>query len=839
MEHGKSSIESLTGCYLINQLFLKGISIVLFLTAITVKGQSLQHPIIYTTQQERDFVLEKIKKYDWAESVVSQLHEHVDGALEVHQTHPLIILNRIPAFEVHDHENKEREAGPIAAAHNEVLSLAANAGALYFITQDEKYAQFAADILAVYTDVLFIKTPETTTICGYAFFDPRTTYAPFAVAYDFIYNYLKQKNVKVFDKDKGHLVAFDNTKAQKAIANMVGNVLQEYGKPDVHGKRVSNHPILTAPGALFGILCIEDDMERERLFKTFWEKGTAHQNSFKNTILPMFSGQGIWPESLSYSFMPIIMMVLNIVDSVKPEMNVAADYKHVLEGNFLFDYLRHPNRTFVRYGDSKRYNDFTGDLYRYTLNLASRKGYKTLQNKAELALKNSYEANGGHRPNLSTGSVFDNFNLLELFWGQSVPKKIKDSVNLDKATVIVDHAGIALQRNYVDENNETYGLCGIIGGAHYVHSHLTGISMELYGAGYIMAPNAGLPASVPERKIPLHEHYFRLYAGNNTVIVNGSSHGRDEGSWKGKANVWQNKTVNIAAEPKHLEERISKEFNFATQFLDDTVNNAKQERTLSIIRTSATTGYYFDMFRSKSNDENKFHDYVYHNIGDRTQIFTLENQELALKKTDRYQNDIGDVVKSPGWRYYEDTQSTKATKKGIKVRFDIEFDNTYMHLFIPEGVSREYTKALAPPTREAKNGYIDKKTQVLAVRQQGEAWDRPYIGIFEPSTQKEASIQKVEPLWDEDKIVGAIVISKVEDSLITDIIIVQDRDNAIYKNDELNLYFKGRFGVVRKTAKAHGANIVLYIGEGEVLKLGSKELKSNSLKRGVIQFDAE
>jgi len=833
---GKSSIESLTGHYLINQLFLKGISIVLLLTAITVKGQSLDHPIIYTTQQERALVLEKIEKYDWAESVVSQLHEHVDGALEVHQTHPLIILNRIPAFAVHDHENKEREAGPIATAHNEVLSLAANAGALYFITQDEKYAQFAADILAVYTDVLSIKTPETTTICGYAFFDPRTTYAPFAVAYDFIYNYLKQKNVKVFDKNKGHLVTFDNTKAQKAIANMVGNVLQEYGKPDLHGKRVSNHPILTAPGALFGILCIEDDMERDRLFKIFWEKGTAHQNSFKNTILPMFSGQGIWPESLSYSFMPIITMVLNIVDRVKPEMNVTADYKHVLKGNFLFDYLRHPNRTFVRYGDSKRYNDFTGDLYRYTLDLASRKGYETLQNKAELALKNSYEANGGHRPNLSTGSIFDNFNLLELLWGQSVPKKIKDSVNLDKATVIVNHAGIALQRNYVEENNEMYGLCGIIGGAHYVHSHLTGISMELYGAGYIMAPNAGLPPSVQERKIPLHEHYFRLYAGNNTVIVNGTSHGLDEGSWKGKAHVWQNKTINVAAEPKHLEERISEEFNFATQFLDDTVNNAIQERTLSTIRTSATTGYYFDMFRSKSNGENKFHDYVYHNIGDKTQIFTSDNRALTLEKTDRYQNDIGDAVKSPGWRYFEDTQSTRATKKGIKVRFDIEFDDTYMHLLVPEGVSREYTKALAPPTREAKNGFIHKKTQVLAVRQQGEAWDRPYIAIFEPSAQKKASVEKVEPLWDGDKIVGAIVTSKVKDSLISDIIISQDRNNAIYRNEALGLYFKGRFGIVRKTIRENETDTMLYIGEGNLLKLGSKELKSNQEQRGFLRL---
>ena len=98
----------------------------------------------------------------------------------------------------------------------------------------------------------------------------------------------------------------------------------------------------------------------------------------------------------------------------------------------------------------------------------------------------------------------------------------------------------------------------------------------------VMAPNAGLPPTVSERQIPLHEHYFRLYAGNNTVVVNGSSHGRDEGSWKGRAHVWQNTVVNIAAEPQHLEEGIAPEFSFATQYLDDTVNNAEQQRTRSL-----------------------------------------------------------------------------------------------------------------------------------------------------------------------------------------------------------------------------------------------------------------
>ncbi len=538
-------------------------------------------------------------------------------------------------------------------------------------------------------------------------------------------------------------IAFDNAKAQKAIANIVGNVLQEYGKPDEHGKFISNHPILTASGALFSILCVEDDTERQRLFDVFWEKGTAHQNSFKNTILPMFGEQGIWPESTSYSFMPIITMVLNIVDRVYPEMNVTKDNQHIFEGNFLFDHLRYPNRKFVRFGDSKRNNDGTEDLYRYTLSIAERRGYSNLKQQAELALKQAYEAKGGYKPKLDD-DIFNNFQALDLFWGIPIPEKIEGRINFNKPTVLVKHAGVALQRNYVEKDNETYGLCGIIGGAHYVHSHATGIAMELYGAGYVMGPNAGLPPSVRERQIPLHENYFRLYAGNNTVIVNGTSHGRDEGSWKGNAYVWQNTVVNIACEPKHLEDPISENFSFATQFLKDEVNNCDQERTLSIIRTSDKTAYYFDVFRSKSLGENKFHDYIYHNIGDETLIENSKGEALALKKTDRYKNDIGDPVKSPGWAYFENTQVTKPTSEAVNVKFHINDGNRYMHLFVPKGNKQEYTTALAPPTREAENAYLKKKTQVLVIRQKGEAWDKPFITVFEPTIGKKSSVQSVE-----------------------------------------------------------------------------------------------
>ncbi len=795
----------------------------------TAYSATTQHPNIFVTQDARDGILELIEENEWAESMVLQLHQNVDESVDEHLKNPAALFKDITPFPENDHINPEGVAGPTVKIHNFLLSMAADASLLYFITEETKYAQFSANILTAYFNRIDERTQYNMTFCGYHFFDARTAYSPLAIAYDFTYNYLQKSSTKVYDEATKGYVKFDNAKAQKSIATIIGAVFKEFDKPDIHGQVVSNHPILTAPGALYNILCIDDLKERDRLLDLFWNKGTAHQNSFKNTIIPLFSDQGIWPESVSYGFMPIVSMVINIIDRAKPEWNVTADCMHILEGNFFFDYLRNPDRTFVSYGDSHRYNDSTGNLYRYTLDIAARKGYTELQKKAELALSQSYRARGGYDPKVST-SMFDNASLLQLLWGRVIPSEVGADVDFNVPTVVVEHAGVALQRNAVEEDNNIYGLCGVIGGAHYVHSHLTGISMELYGSEYVMAPNAALPPSVAQRQIPLHEHYFRIYAGNNTVVVNGTSHGLDEGSWKGNANVWQNRAVNIAAEPQHLEDPLSKNFSFATQRLDDNVNNCTQERTLAIVRTSSTSAYYFDMFRSISLDENKFHDYIYHNIGDEMHLTTEHPVSAILSPTDRYQNDIGDTVHSPGWRYFEDTRSTSPISQALNVRFDVNYDDRYMHMFLPAGVSRQYTKALAPPTREARNGYVNKKTQVLVVRQNGEAWNRPFISVFEPSTSKTSSVESVAPLYSGKKIVGAKVVSNVDGSVITDYIINNDSDGAQYSDDVEGIEFTGRYAVVRTIVDGGQTQTNLYIGDGSKLSYNGSTLKAKHTK---------
>lgn len=748
----------------------------------SVFGQSLDHPAIWVTDQERPLMLEKIKRYPWAQHIFQFWKNHVDPARNKHLSQPDAILKSIPKF------------GGNQNQHNAILSLAANSGMLYFLTEDKSYAQLSADIIAAYSSVLASKTPKTTEIMGDPFFEGRTTYDQFALAYDFTYDFLKDPRTRVYDHRKGVSVPFDFAASQKALWNMAGNILQEYGKPDKHGRVVSNHPVLTAPGALFPLLCIEDDRERERLFDVFWNKGTGHQASFKNTLMRMYSKQGIWPESYSYSFQSNMIMILNIVDRLKPNLNVTRGAKPILEGTLILANLNNPDGRSIRYGDSKRLRSGGANSLRFIMHLSERRGYDDWRMQAAVTLKKIYGNTNDYKPAMSN-TVYGSYRGLQLFWGLDIPDSVQGALEY-RNTVVVEHAGIALARNFVKENNPLYGLNGYIGGAHYVHSHCTGIAMELYGSGYVMAPGGGLPRSTKERSDKVHTDYFRLYAGNNTVITNGTSHGRNEGSWKSKANIWQNTAVNIAAEPKHFQDPVSPHFGFVTQGLRDEVNRCVQQRTLSVVRTSETTGYYFDMFRALSLEQNNFHDYVYHNLGDETLVMDQSNRALPVQPTKRYDNDIGDIVRSPGWRFFENEKSTLPVDDLVKIRFHVKQGDRFMHMFVPGGNAREFTTALGPPTREALNGYDKKKTQILAIRQQGEAWKRPFICVFEPSTQS-PSIQDVQPLVDGDKTVGAIVVSNVGRSRFTDFIVCNDSANSKYRNRELELEVEGHFAIVR------------------------------------------
>jgi len=155
-----------------------------------------------------------------------------------------------------------------------------------------------------------------------------------------------------------------------------------------------------------------------------------------------------------------------------------------------------------------------------------------------------------------------------------------------------------------------------------------------------------------------------------------------------------------------------------------------------------------------------------------------------------------------------------------------------MNMFAPPGVAREYTKALGPATREASGGYLTKKTQVLAIRQQGEAWDKPYVHIFEPSKSTNTSVKSTAYLHRGEVIVGAKVESQIGDKVITDYVICQEDDSKTVSIPDAEIEFTGHFAVIRHEQILDKAYVTLYIGEGTSLTYGQYSLDADLDKKG-------
>ena len=789
--------------------------------------QALTHPITWVSEADKAAILDNISKYEWAATLKNDLKSRVDNAKNAHKTNPASILNEIP---------------PIPGSrsgHCDILDIAVESGILYFLYNDTDYAQISADILNFYVEKLGVADWNDCIFLNEDseyFIGSRTVYTRFAIAYDFVFNFVKDPQTTVYDLATGNRETFNHAKAQQTCKNLANRVLKIGGLG-------SNHSLLEGCGALYNIICIDDDATREEFFSRFWNGDTRH-DAFNGYSLKKFSAEdGLWPESMSYSKGPQndVIRMMEVIDRFKPELNVVQSNLRVLEGAFLFEDFKYPNQIEIAaYGDARRNGVETEYIYRNILATATRKNLSHLEEEASTSLKQTYRLTGYH-PRI-TSDYLDWSEPLKLLWGVNFDLSGDIEPYKYNTTAKGIHAGVVLQRNYNCVDAENNGLVYYTGGAHYVHSHLSGLDMELYGAGYVMG---GVGADMPnpdDRSLDINRNYYRIYAGHNTVIVNGKSVGRGSGSWKSDGILWQNTTELVSSEPKPLEDPIANNFCFSTQRLEDRVNNCDQQRTVSIIRTSPTTGYYLDIFRSKSLETNNFHDYVYHNIGDELSMTdstgtAIETSAAPTRYTSFDVTYNSAVIKFPGWHYFESVQTSPATAKSVQTHIKLNtFPNKYMHITSPGGVSREYSSAEAPPILEAAAGYNKINARVLTVRQYGEAWNKPFINVFEPSTNSASSIQSVEQLMDGDKTVGALVKSTISDIQITDYIVAQDQANATYSIPSENFTFNGRFGILRKEVQGDNERINMYIGEGTTLTYGDTTLTANAKKQGFKSY---
>jgi len=320
--------------------------------------------------------------------------------------------------------------------------------------------------------------------------------------------------------------------------------------------------------------------------------------------------------------------------------------------------LQYPNNTVPVFGDANRGTRASNSSYEMALQLAilnrNEKQIKQFSDfLASRIAKGKYDRSKLGSRKYGAGAYR---TPLQLLWGLA---DIDGDATIDTdpprpRSNHLRHAGLTIQRNISETDPVTNSLMAVIIGGSYIHSHASGMSIGLYGQGYVLGTDGGRGTY----GTPPHENYYRLFAAHNAVISNGGSASR--GGW---ANLGIDRVQPVALEPEAGQPGVSSNHSFATTRFSDKHNlvaPAEHQRTVALIRLNDEHGYYLDVFRAKSDrpsggissssseqDETgsltinhpvskEYHDYVYHNVADRLEI-TLNGKALAMQATpDRY-----------------------------------------------------------------------------------------------------------------------------------------------------------------------------------------------------------
>ncbi len=802
--------------------------------ALAAADAAPARPIIWATDDDRPAILTKIEAQPWAQTVFDAMKARVADSVAAHARDPDAFLRGLP-FVAHPtdparHPTFALIGGNMASTPDgrrnhslqRFLHIGTDCAVLFFLTTDERYARCAADILHASVEALAqMPRNDATTQGGIVYpgdvlYEARSVGAQLPVIYDFLHAWLG-RGAKVFNVAARAPVAFDFARAQQ-VFRAYARLIVEHGQID------SNHPVLEMPCLALNALALDDDAERAELLAHLTTKDTPHQDSLKKVMRVFAESGGIWPESFQYSVAVsarVTYLAALLRRQSPPALSLDGYAAFPLSLVRLTDF-RFPNGDSLRVGDGPRRSGQPWDALEIAYALALREG-DTATQQTMGALLNLGIAQGRYdraKPHGFVSGADSYQGPLQLLW---FAPTLAGSMTAPapRITDALPFAGAVLQRNLSPTRDPAHALMATVSGASYVHSHASGMALELYGAGHVLGANAGKGTYTTDD----HENHRRLFAANNSVIVNGSS--RSAGGW---VNLGIDTVRPVALEPAVGAAPVSPQHSFTlTRFTDTSGDGVKaeQERLVGIVRTSPTAGYYVDVFRSRTAHPEQFHDYLYHNLGD-TLALTAGGQPLALADTpERFRPAAGTSWSRnrsylfPGWHVFKSTRTAAAFAGEVAAEFvaaKLKPTPAAMRLFIPGAEGRDYASALAPETKEVPPPYEKSPTPVLVIRQRGEAWARPFAVIYEPTSGSDKSdgIQAVTALRQRGAFSGFKITSRLAGRTTTQLIVTSPAADSDFSDPALGLAFRGRYAVI--TLGDGDALGSLYIGEGTSLR---------------------
>jgi hypothetical protein len=342
------------------------------------------------------------------------------------------------------------------------------------------------------------------------------------------------------------------------------------------------------------------------------------------------------------------------------------------------------------------------------------------------------------------------------------------------------------------------------------HTHAAGIAMELYALGLSLAPESGRGSGYLQND---HLQYYAQFPAHNTVVVDGAS------TYPSMKSDHPLSLQAVYPQPGSAAEAAFPWATFSDASFIEPATDAEQRRVLGMVRLDNGGGYFVDIFRShRRNGKDKYHDYIYHNLGQAMRFTGAGGQALSAAPSQRLAFADGDVFGYDFWRERKSLTSTQP----LTARFDLSLPDREvgMNAWLQGDGKREFFSLLAPPSTAWSAGVLPKgidqlPLQTLVVRQQGEAWTHPFSAIFEPveggtdgASARVTGVEEIMPATGAGHAIGLRV--SVQGGRQT--IISNDGDGVTYAHQGQRLL--GRYAII---AERGAALDYLFMGHGREL----------------------
>ena len=715
----------------------------------------------------------------------------------------------------------------IESINNEIVGIARDAAFLWWLTGKDEYASMAASVFDTYmTGIYYRNVPidlnngHQQTLVGMSSFEVihEDIIKSLVPLYDFLYTYLSETKP---EKMEIYASAF-----KKWAENIIANGVPHNNWNLMQARFVMDIALILEENSSY-----TDGKGREYYIDYIINQSSIRQWSLKQLAEYGYDNNtGIWAECPGYSSVVVgdyaqfvSLFDRNLGRDLMKDIPVIGKAVSAMP-QYLF-----PNMMQVGFGDTHP-SYLRTDIFRYMVANAQQHGKKDEEEHFTRMLKlfdpNAEKQSDGQGKMPVAVTSFFSDKPLKLN-SKTEAGKIDDYVT---PSFYAPNVSWLVQRNGMDKQNS---LMISLNGSDGNHMHANGISMELYGKGYPLAPDAGIGLTLYSGLDYLE--YYSQFPSHNTVCVDGISSYpvmKSNHAFKVK-NLYPASGVKVPYRP----------VSYSEVYFREPESYSDQTRLNGIINTSDSTGYYVDIFRSrKVEGGDKMHDYFYHNMGqvmtlkaaDGTDLNLQPTQELAFAGAHLY-----------AYSYIYDKKSAQ-TDKNIKAEYTINMpdkNDITMNMWMKGEKDREVFSALSPMTEglsRIKGMPYDIKKQptlTFVARQKGEAWTRPFVSIFEPVTKLSPSaISSVEyPSVKSEVASGSNVAVKVNlKNGNCDLILSSDANTDIYRTE--NVETKSTYSICRTK---EGSPVLVFMGNGTYYKGSGVEIKTSVPGDVLLYSDAD